>query len=616
VCGILGVVGAEDALEVLLPGLERLEYRGYDSAGVAIQRSDGTLFRARAADGTRSVAALTERCADAPRDATAGIGHTRWATHGAPNECNAHPHVDCAGSIAVIHNGIVENHASLVDRLRGSGHAYVSATDTEVLAHLVEEGRAAGLDLPAAVAAALRQVTGAFSIAVLDAATPGMVVAARRVSPLIVGLGPTATYLASDVPAILEHTREFVAVEDDQVAVLTAGALELRDLEGRLVEPTPLRVEWDLETAELGGYPDFMTKEIFEQPEAIRATLAARRDDAGHIVLDDLRLRDDELTAIDRIDLVACGSSYHAALLAKHAIERLAELPCSVDIASEYRYRRPVLNERTLVVGVSQSGESIDTLQALREAKRRGAKVLAVSNIVDASLAREADAVLYTRAGLEICVAATKTVLAQAVALQLLALRLAELRTTITAEQLSASFDELTALPDLVAKVLVHAEAVADVARGLHELHLHDFFFLGRHMGFPVALEGALKLKELSYLHAEGYPAGELKHGPIALIEPGTVVVAVVTDEELRDKLLSNVAEVVARGASVVVVHREDDAEAAALGDWAISVPCASGLSSAVLSIVPLQLLAYHLAKLRGLDVDRPRNLAKTVTVE
>ena len=441
-CGILGVVGAEDALGILLPGLERLEYRGYDSAGVAIQ-CDGTLWRARAADGTRSVAALKERCKGAPRDATTGIGHTRWATHGAPVEANAHPHIDCAGSIAVIHNGIIENHAKLAERLRSTGHSYVSGTDTEVLAHLIEEGRASGLDLPEAVAAALREVTGAFSIGVLDASTPGMVVAARRVSPLIVGRAPNATYLASDVPAILEHTRDLVAVEDDQVAILTAGGLEIRDLEGRAVTPTPLRVEWDVETAELGGHPDFMTKEIFEQPDAIRATLAARRDESGRIVLDELRLTDEELSRIERVDLVACGSSYHAALLAKYALEGLAQLPCVVDIASEYRYREPVLDERTLVVGVSQSGESIDPLQALREARRRGAKTLAVTNIVDASLAREADAVLYTRAGLEICVAATKTLLAQAVALQLLALRLAEHRGTITVAQVAESWDPL-----------------------------------------------------------------------------------------------------------------------------------------------------------------------------
>jgi glutamine---fructose-6-phosphate transaminase (isomerizing) len=613
-CGIIGVVGAEDALGILLPGLERLEYRGYDSAGVAIQCDDGTLWRARAADGTHSVAALKERCTLAPSGATTGIGHTRWATHGAPVEGNAHPHVDCAGSVAVIHNGIIENHASLRERLSASGHTYVSGTDTEVLAHLIEEGRSSGLDLPDAVTSALREVTGAFSVAVLDASTPGMVVAARRVSPLIVGRAQGATYLASDVPAILAHTRDLVAVEDDQVAILTADGLEMRDLEGRAVTPTSLRVEWDAETAELGGHPDFMTKEIFEQPDAIRATLAARRDAAGHIVLDELRLSDEELSRIERLDLVACGSSYHASLLAKYAVERLALLPCGVDIASEYRYRQPVLNERTLVVGVSQSGESIDPLQALREARRRGARTLAVCNIVDASLAREADAVLYTRAGLEICVAATKTLLAQAVALQLLALRLGELRGTLTDAQVATSFEELLALPELVGEVLKDADHVHEVAEGVHGAH--DFFFLGRHMGYPVALEGALKLKELSYLHAEGYPGGELKHGPIALIEPGTVVVAVVSDDDVRDKLLSNVAEVAARGASVVVVHRKGDDEAAALADWAIPVPAAPELSSAVLSIVPLQLFAYHLARLRGLDVDRPRNLAKTVTVE
>ncbi len=612
-CGIIGVVGADDALPLLLAGLERLEYRGYDSAGVAVQTDDGALWRARAADGIRSVAALSERCGAAPRAST-GIGHTRWATHGAPNEGNAHPHVDCAGSIAVIHNGIFENHAALSEQLRNGGHGFSSGTDTEVLAHLIESRRADGHDLVDAVTLALREVTGAFSIAVLDATTPGQVVAARRVSPLIVGRADGATYLASDIPAILEHTRDLVAVEDDQVAVLTAGGLVLRDLDGNTVEPTVLSVDWDVETATLGGHPDFMTKEIYEQPEAIRATLAARRDTAGRIVLDELHLSDDELAAVDKVVLVACGSSYHAALVGKYAIERYARLSCEVDIASEFRYRDPVLDSRTLAVGVSQSGETIDTLQALREARKGGAKVLAVSNIVDASMAREADAVLYTRAGLEICVASTKTVLAQIVALELLALRLAQVRGTLSAPEIAERFDELASLPELVATTLKGADHVAEVADGLHGAS--TYFFLGRHVGFPVALEGALKLKELSYLHAEGYPGGELKHGPIALIEPGTIVVAVLTDDELRDKLLSNVAEVASRGATVVVVHAADDLEAATLGDWSIPVPRASSIASPILSIVPLQLLAYYLARGRGLNVDRPRNLAKTVTVE
>jgi glutamine---fructose-6-phosphate transaminase (isomerizing) len=613
-CGIIGVVGAEDALGILLGGLERLEYRGYDSAGVALQGADGALWRCRAADGTRSVAALAERCATAPKATSTGIGHTRWATHGPPIESNAHPQVDCAGDVAVIHNGIVENHAALAERLRAAGHTYVSGTDTEVLAHLVEEHRASGLDLADAVAASLREVTGAFSIAVVDAATPGQIVAARRVSPLVVGRAPGVTYLASDIPAILERTRDLVAVEDDQLAVLTAGGLELRDLDGGPVEPTVLSVDWDVETAELGGHPDFMTKEIFEQPEAVRATLAGRRDAAGRVTLDEFTLPVDELAAITRVVLVACGSSYHAALVGRHAIEGLARLDCDVEIASEFRYRGPVLDRHTLVVGVSQSGETIDTLQALREARRGGARIVAVCNVVDASMAREADAVVYTRAGLEIGVASTKTVLAQIAALEVLALRLAQVRETRSAAEVDAAFAALAALPEQIADVLKDAEHVHDVAAGVHGAR--DFFFIGRHVGDPVALEGALKLKELSYLHAEGYPAGELKHGPIALIEPGTVVVAVVTDDALRDKVLSNVAEVKARGASVIVLHRADDDEAAALGDWSLRIPGADALSSPVLAIVPLQLLAYHLARLRDLNVDRPRNLAKTVTVE
>jgi glutamine---fructose-6-phosphate transaminase (isomerizing) len=613
-CGIIGVVGDDDALTILLDGLERLEYRGYDSAGVAVQRTDGSLWRQRAADGTRSVAALRERCADAPTGLRSGIGHTRWATHGPPVEANAHPQVDCAGSVAVIHNGIIENHGALAERLRAAGHTYVSGTDTEVLAHLIEEHRGVGLGLVDAVTAALREVTGAFSIAVMDAATPDTIVAARRVSPLIVGRAEGVTYLASDIPAILERTRELVAIEDDQVAVLTPGGLVVRDLDGTVVTPTPLRVDWDVETAELGGHPDFMTKEIFEQPDAVRATLLARHGDDGRVTLDELRLSDDELARVERVVLVGCGTSYHAAMVGKYAIERWARVGCDVDIASEFRYRDPVLNERTLVVGVSQSGETIDTLQALRAARAGGARIVAVSNIVDASMAREADAVIYTRAGLEICVAATKTVLAQIVALEVLALKLAQVRGTMTDEAIATEFAAIAGLPELVAEVLKGADAVHAVAEGLQDAT--TFFFLGRHVGFPVALEGALKLKELSYLHAEGYPAGELKHGPLALIEPGTVVVAVMTDPALRDKLLSNIAEVKARGGTVVVVHLDGDEEAEALGDWSLKVPPAAPLASPVLAIVPLQLLAYHLAKLRGHNVDRPRNLAKTVTVE
>ena len=564
------------------------------------------------------MAALAARCATAPGPVSVGIGHTRWATHGAPVEGNAHPQVDCAGAIAVIHNGIFENHAVLAERLRAAGHGFTSGTDTEVLAHLIEAHREEGLDLPDAVTAALREVTGSFSVAVLDAATPGVLVAARRVSPLIVGRAPHATYLASDIPAILEHTRDLVAVEDGQVAVLTPGGLVLRDLEGREVDPTPLTVEWDVETAALGGHPDFMTKEMFEQPEAVRATLAARRDPDGRIVLDELRLTDDELREIDRVVLVGCGSSYHAALVGKYAIERWARLGCEVDIASEFRYRDGVVDRRTLCVGVSQSGETIDTIMALREARARGARSLAVCNVVGASMARESDAALYARAGLEIGVASTKTVLALIVALELLALRLAQVRGTMDDDEVGRAFEQLAGLPELIAETLKGAEHVLEVAESLADAT--TFFFLGRQVGLPVALEGALKLKELSYLHAEGYPGGELKHGPIALIEPGTVVVAILTDDELRgelrDKLVSNVAEVTARGASVVVVHAADDEEAATFGDWSIPVPRTTTIASPVLAIVPLQLLAYHLATLRGLDVDRPRNLAKTVTVE
>ncbi|MBW4077156.1 MAG: glutamine--fructose-6-phosphate transaminase (isomerizing) [Acidobacteria bacterium] len=612
-CGIIGVVGSSDTLETLLEGLQRLEYRGYDSAGIALVRQ-GQTWRARTAAGTESVAALRDECRSAPTGFHSGIGHTRWATHGAPEAMNAHPHLDCSGNIAIIHNGIIENHTELQEELEARGHRFTSVTDSEVLAHLIEDQRRLGLELIEAVRQSLLLVRGAFALAAMDANEPDVIVAARRISPLVVGTAPGVTYLASDVPAILDRATAFYAVNDDEIVRLGPEGFRAIDLEGAPVRLRQLQIDWDLETAEKGGNDDFMTKEINEQPDAIRATLLDRRRRNGTIAFDELRISDQELRDVKRVVLVAAGTSHHAALVAKYAIERWARISVEVDISSEYRYRDPIVEIGTLVIGVSQSGETIDTIQATREAQRRGAHVVAISNIVDSSLAREADAVIYTRAGLEVSVASTKAFVAQVAALELLALRLAQLRGTLEPKDIDALFLGLNAVSAQVATTLDRRGHVELVAKEL--LHAHDFFFLGRHVGFPTALEGALKLKELTYLHAEGYPAGELKHGPLALIEPGVVVVAVATDPSMHEKMLSNLAEVKARGASVVVVATDDDEHIDSVADYVLRVPATEPMFTPMVDIVPLQLFAYSMARGLGRNVDRPRNLAKTVTVE
>jgi glucosamine--fructose-6-phosphate aminotransferase (isomerizing) len=612
-CGIIGATGADDALPILLEGLHRLEYRGYDSAGVALITEDG-IWRARRADGTHSVAELFGVAGEAPPDRRTGIGHTRWATHGHPNEENAHPHTDCTGRLALVHNGIIENHTQLAAELVARGHTMVSETDTEVLAHLVEEGVAGGAPLAGALRAALRRLRGSFSVAVISADEPEVIVAARRATPLVVGLTATEGLLASDIPALLAHTREVVPLEDDQVAEIRPGRLRVTDLAGVETVPVFTTVTWDLEEAQKDGYDDYMSKEMHEQPRAVANTLLDRRKPDGSLGLDELRLGDEDLRRADKVFLVACGSSYHAAMVAKYAIERWTRLPTEVDIASEFRYRDPVLDDRTLTVGVSQSGETLDTSKAMQEARRWGAKVLVVSNVVDSSMAREADGVLYTRAGPEIGVASTKCHVAQIVALELLALTLAQIRGTLPPGEIAALLDRMDELEGQVECALSRTkdvDAVADAVAGAR-----DFFFLGRNVGYPVALEGALKLKEISYLRAEGYPAGELKHGPIALIVPGTVVVGVATRNRLFEKMLANVAEVKSRGATVVLVAEDGDEEAADQADHVLWVPPVHELLSPVVDVVPLQLLAYRIARTLGHDVDRPRNLAKTVTVE
>ena len=608
-CGIIGYVGPEPAYPVLIDALRRLEYRGYDSAGVALVADGGLAVCKRAG----KIAGLAADLREQPPAGQVGIGHTRWATHGAPTTPNAHPHTDCDNRLAVVHNGIVENHDTLRSRLSDDGHVFRSDTDTEVLAHLVESHLAEGVDLPEAVRRALRVVEGSFAVAVVSQDEPHRIVAARRGSPLVVGLAEGAGLVASDIPALLAHTRAVAVLEDDHVVDVTADGISVTDLDGTPVEPAVRRIDWDLESAEKGGYDHFMLKEIHEQPMAVTETLRGRID-GGALVLDELRIDEERLKSVDKVFVVGCGTSYHAGLVAKYAIERWTRLPVEIDVASEFRYREPVVDSRTLVVGVSQSGETIDTLAGFRHARGLGGLTLAVANVVDSSKARDADAVLYTHAGPEICVAATKTYTAQMAAMQLLGLYLAQVRGTLSADDVTHVLDRLHALPGLIEEAVALEPLVADVAARFDGVT--GAFYLGRGVGYPIALEGALKLKEIAYVRAEGYPAGELKHGPIALIEPGVLVVGVATASPVRAKLLSNIQEVRARGATVLLIANHGDAEAAALADELITVPRTHDLLSPLIDVVPLQLLAYYMAVRRGHDVDQPRNLAKTVTVE
>ncbi|HUY30718.1 MAG TPA: glutamine--fructose-6-phosphate transaminase (isomerizing) [Acidimicrobiales bacterium] len=614
-CGIIGTTGAPDTCALLVAGLELLEYRGYDSAGVAIcDRATGGLWRARAAEHAGSIGRLRTLLEDAPRDPGASIGHTRWATHGRPTEENAHPHLDCTGRIALVHNGIIGNYRSLAAGLDARGHKRSSQTDTEVLVHLVEEEVASGADLAQAVRRCLAVVRGDFAIAVVRAEEPDVIVAARRTSPLIVGITASAGIVASDVAAALATTRELYALREDEVATVRPGGLEVVDLAGRPVEPRRIEVSWSVQRAMKGGYPDFMSKEIHEQPQAVRDTLLGRLDGSGGTELDELEIGERELAGIERVQFLACGSSFHAALAARQAVEHWARVAADAEVASEFRYREPVLTHRTLAVAVSQSGETVDTLHAMREARRAGARVVAVTNVVDSVMAREADGVLYTRAGPEIGVASTKSHIAQLALLQALALHLGRVRGSLPAGELERASAAMSSLHLAVADAVGRGAQYCRVAERFADVE--DFYFLGRRAGLPVALEGALKLKELAYVRAEAYPAGEMKHGPISLIEPGVVVVVVATRTALWEKVMANVEEMRARGATVVAVADDGDEETAELVDAVLAVPHVEEVCSPVVNVVPLQFLAYTLARARGNDVDRPRNLAKVVTVE
>jgi glutamine---fructose-6-phosphate transaminase (isomerizing) len=610
-CGIVGYVGPDEALPIVLEGLKRLEYRGYDSAGVAML--DGGLTVVKKAGKLEVLEKeLADEGAAAPMGRV-GMGHTRWATHGPPTDRNAHPHVDCTERVAVIHNGIVENFDELRRRLEENGHRFVSDTDTECVAHLVEEGLREGLDLPDAVRAAVPRLEGAYALVVLSADEPDVIVGVRVSSPMVVGLGTEENLLASDAPALLDRTRRIVPLADGQVAELRATGVRITDLAGAEVQAEPLDVDWDLRRAEKSGFEDFMLKEIHEQPTAIRDTIRGRVRGGIHR-LDELRMSEEAIRAVDRVFVVACGTAYHAGLVAKYAIEHWTRLPVEMGIASEFRYRDPVLDRNTLTLAVSQSGETIDTLEALRHAKTQGSWTLAITNTVGSSVAREADAVMYTHAGPEVGVAATKTFATQMAALDLLALYLAQVRRTMFPEELGEVVDRILELPSQVRRALALDAQVRDLAERYHQAS--DFLFIGRHTGYPAALEGALKLKEISYIHAEGYPAGELKHGPIALIEPGVPVVAVATECHVYPKMVSNIQEVKARGAEVIAVATEGNPEIGRYADHVLEVPRTPELLSPIVVSVPLQLLAYHIATRRGCDVDQPRNLAKSVTVE
>jgi glucosamine--fructose-6-phosphate aminotransferase (isomerizing) len=609
-CGIVGYIGAREAAQVLIPSLKRLEYRGYDSAGLAVVNGSGLSVR----KSQGKIALLEADLQRTPVSGTVGIAHTRWATHGVPSDANAHPHVDCTGRIAVVHNGIIENHRALRSRLVAAGHRLASDTDTEVLAHLIEQ-RING-SLENAVAGALSEVHGACAVAVVDQEFPDRLIAARvGGSPLIVGVADGEYVLASDIPAILHLTRDILVLEDGEMATLTRDGVQIRRLDGEVVQRAMQRVTWSAEAAEKGGYPHFMLKEIEEQPTAVAATLQGRVNPAtGLVDLVDLNLTPEELRRIRRIVLVACGTSWHAALVGKFLLEEWTDLPCEVDFASEFRYRHLLVNDRTLIIPISQSGETADTLAALREARQRKARVLAICNVVGSSVAREADAVLYTRAGIEIGVASTKAFTAQLAALYLLGIHLG-----LTLDRLSASHardltSHLMHVPDALRTVLSRCETLPALAQRF--VDARDFLYLGRGIHFPVALEGALKLKEISYIHAEGYPAGEMKHGPIALIDENMPVVVLTPLGRTYEKVLSNVEETRARRGQVIAIASDGDRELDGKVSHVLHLPYLSEYVAPILETVPLQLLAYHIAVQRGCNVDQPRNLAKSVTVE
>jgi glucosamine--fructose-6-phosphate aminotransferase (isomerizing) len=613
-CGIIGYIGSKPVVPVLIEGLRRMEYRGYDSAGVAVVSPEGIALRRSAG----KLINLENAIRTDPVEGLYGVGHTRWATHGRPTEENAHPHRDCTGRIVVVHNGIIENYLDLKKELQAQGHEFKTETDTEIVAHLVErEMRDDGLEN--AVRRALTYMRGMFAIVLVSMEDPEKIVAVRNGPPIVVGLGEDEFFVASDIPAILAHTRDVVFLGDEEMAIITRSGVQFTDYAGRAVSKTTQRVLWDPIAAEKGGHKHFMLKEIFEQPTAARDTILGRVSlDSGQIFLEDLNIPEETFRTLQKVTIIACGTSWHAGLVGKYLIEALAQLPVEVDYGSEYRYRNPIVGANELAIVITQSGETADTLAALRESKRKGAHSIAICNVVGSMATREAEGTVYTHAGPEIGVASTKAFTSQLIALQLLALYMAQLRGTLTPLQIRNHISDLLQIPQTLEQALKASAALDKVAERFH--NRTDFLFLGRGINYPIALEGALKLKEISYIHAEGYPAGEMKHGPIALIDDRMPVVAIAPNDHVFEKMMGNVQEAKARGGSVIALTTDGDERMAAVldpqTDVVISLPATTALLTPVVMTIPLQLLAYYIAVRRGCDVDQPRNLAKSVTVE
>ena len=608
-CGIVGYIGDKNAVPILMEGLQKLEYRGYDSAGVAVYTKES--IEVRKYKGRLSV--LEEHLKKETMDGCLGIGHTRWATHGEPSDMNSHPHTNCSGDIAVVHNGIIENYMSIKSMLIEKGYTFRSETDTEVLAHYVDYFYKD--DLLGAVTKVLEKIRGSYAFAVISKREPDKIICVRKENPLIVGIGNGENFIASDIPAILNHTRRIYLLNEKELAVVEKDRISFFDESGKEVGKEVFEVNWDVASAEKGGFEHFMIKEIHEQPKAVKDTMTSRvLPDSAGIKLDDIKLTKEELQNFNKIYMVACGTAYHACMVGKYVIEKLARIPVEVEIASEFRYRDPIVDEKTLTIIVSQSGETLDTLAALKEARRKGSRILSIVNVVGSSIARESHDVFYTWAGPEIAVASTKAYTTQLIAIYIIALYMAKLKGTLKDEEIESIKDEMRRLPELVEETLKYKSTIQKFAT--HNSNARDIFYLGRGIDYAVALEGSLKLKEISYIHSEAYAAGELKHGTIALIEKGTIVMAVLTQDELYEKMVSNVKEVKARGAFVFAIAKEGNTEVEKVADYTLYIPKVSDILAPVVAVMPLQLLAYYMAVEKGCDVDKPRNLAKSVTVE
>ncbi len=613
-CGIIGYIGSKPVVPVLIEGLRRMEYRGYDSAGIALVTPEGISLRRSAG----KLANLENAIRVDPVDGVYGVGHTRWATHGRPTEENAHPHRDCTGRIVVVHNGIIENYLELKRELQTQGHEFRTETDTEIVAHLVErEMRDDGLE--SAVRRALLYMRGMFAIVLVSVEDPEKIVAVRNGPPIVIGLGKDEFFVASDITAILSHTRDMIFLGDEEMAIITRSGVKFTDYSGRAVSKTTQRVLWDPIAAEKGGHKHFMLKEILEQPTAARDTILGRVSlERGEIFLEDLNIPADTFTSLQKVTIIACGTSWHAALVGKYLIEALAHVPVEVDYGSEYRYRNPIIADHEIAIVITQSGETADTLAALREAKRKGAKSIAICNVVGSMATREADGTVYTHAGPEIGVASTKAFTSQLVALQLLALYMAQVRGTLPPADIRRHIEELLQMPQIIEEAIKASAQTEKIAERFY--NRTDFLYLGRGINYPIALEGALKLKEISYIHAEGYPAGEMKHGPIALIDEKMPVVAIAPNDHVFEKMIGNVQEAKARGASVIAITTEGDTRMTGVldanADFILPMPATTAMLTPIVMTIPMQLLAYHIAVRRGCDVDQPRNLAKSVTVE